>query len=243
MTLGGPEADSPRRRLRETGVVVAIAALAISGAAALRFIWLPEYRPGLRSGERYGIDVSSHQGDIDWDQVAADDVDFAYIKASEGGDFTDDRFAANWQGAASAGLEWGPYHFFTLCTSGDIQARHFLSLMPPDADALPPAVDLEIAGNCGHRPDNDEVRRELEEFLQLVEGATGQQALLYVGDDFERRYPVREPLDRPLWHARFLRRPNVEAWAVWQVMGFAHIDGIDGDVDLDVMRLDLARRR
>ena len=60
--------------------------------------------------------------------------------------------------------------------------------------------------------------------------------LLYVGDDFERRYPVRAQLDRPLWHFRFLRRPNVDGWVVWQVTGFADIEGIDGGVDLDVMR-------
>ncbi len=47
---------------------------------------------------------------------------------------------------------------------------------------------------------------------------------------------TRQGIDRPLWHPRFLRRPDVPGWVVWQVMGFAHVDGIDGDVDLDVMR-------
>lgn len=63
-----------------------------------------------------------------------------------------------------------------------------------------------------------------------------RDVILYVGDDFERRYPVRESLGRPIWHPRFLRRPNVDGWVLWQVMGFAQIEGIDGAVDLDVMR-------
>jgi lysozyme len=58
--------------------------------------WLPRYRPDLREGESYGVDVSSHQGTIDWDRVAADDIEFAYVKATEGGDLVDARFDRNW---------------------------------------------------------------------------------------------------------------------------------------------------
>jgi lysozyme len=123
-----------------------------------------------------------------WERVADDDIQFAYIKATEGGDFTDARFVANWEAAAAACLDRGAYHFFTLCALGKAQARHFLSLVPDDPDALPPAVDLELAGNCSDRPDNAEVQRELSAFLHLVDEATGEEMLLYVGDDFERRY-------------------------------------------------------
>jgi lysozyme len=57
-----------------------------------------------------------------------------------------------------------------------------------------------------------------------------------VGDDFEDLYPVERSLGRPLWDLRFLRRPDVEEWAIWQVMGFAHVEGINRDVDLNVMK-------
>lgn len=62
------------------------------------------------------------------------------------------------------------------------------------------------------------------------------EVVLYVGDDFERAYPVREQLDRPLWHHRFLLRPDLDGWFIWQLHGYARVDGIDGGVDLDVMR-------
>ena len=211
--------------------------VALGGVAAvLWFVWMPEYRPALRAGERYGVDVSAHQGDIDWPQVAADDIEFAYIKATEGGTHTDVRFQENWDGAARAGLDRGAYHFFTLCTPGAVQARHFLSVVPQTVDGLPPAVDLELEGNCKRRPADDRVRSEVDAFVAIVEDATGQQVLVYLGDEFERRYPTRERLARPLWHPRFLRRPDVRGWLVWQVSGFAHVDGVHGDVDLDVMR-------
>lgn len=67
--------------------------------------------------------------------VADDGVEFAYMKASEGRGWVDDHFAANWAGAAGAE-----------------QARNFLEVAPPSEDALPPAIDLELSGNCSERP-------------------------------------------------------------------------------------------
>jgi lysozyme len=235
----GPELDEVGRRGRRgrwpLAVAVALVAAAVLGAWAWS-VELPGYRPGLRAGERYGVDVSSHQGAIDWGQVAGDDIDFAYIKASEGGDFVDQRFRENWEGAAAAGLDRGAYHFFTFCRSGAEQATNFLSELPSDPDALPPAVDLELAGNCSERPDRDSLRRELDTFLDRVEEATGQTVVVYVGADFEGRYQVRDDLDRPLWHRRVLRRPDVEGWWIWQAYDRASVDGIHGAVDLNIMR-------
>ena len=204
--------------------------------AASCFLWVPNWRQTLRAGERYGVDVSAHQGRIDWRRVSADGIGFAYIKATEGGDFVDVRFAANWAEAATAGVERGAYHFFTFCAPAATQARNFLAVAPPDPAALAPAVDLELAGNCRRRPARAELEAEMAVFLSAVEAAWGRPLLLYVGDEFERRYPVRERLDRNLWHRRFLRRPDVARWTIWQLHGYAHVAGIHGGVDLNVMR-------
>lgn len=226
-----------RRSRRRWPLIVGLVAVVLGILASLGwYVWLPEYRPSLHDGERYGIDVSRHQGAVDWDRVAADGIAFAYIKATEGGDHSDGRFGENWRGAHRSGVERGAYHFFTLCTPGSVQARHFLRVVPREAGLLPPAVDLELAGNCSARPPARRVYEELKAFLEAVESETGQRVVLYVGDDFERRYPVRATLGRPLWHRRVLLRPDVEGWWIWQVMGYAHVDGIGGDVDLNVMR-------
>ncbi len=60
--------------------------------------------------------------------------------------------------------------------------------------------------------------------------------VLYVGEDFDERYPGREDLGRPLWLRRFLLRPS-EDWWIWQLHGRAQVDGVEGGVDLDVMRI------
>ena len=217
--------------------MVAIALELFAGAGGLGwFGWFPQYRPSLRQGEAYGVDVSHHQKGVDWQRVVDDGISFAYIKATEGGDHVDRQFRTNWDGARRAGLTRGAYHFFTLCAPGAMQAKHFIDMAPPDPDALPPAVDLELAGNCSDRPSPVLVARELEDFLHLVETASGQRAVLYIGDDFERRYPTRASLDRPLWHRRILRRPAGIDWVVWQFTGWGQVDGISGPVDINVMR-------
>ena len=150
--------------------------------------------------------------------------------------FVDSRFTENWAGARAAGLITGAYHFFTLCAAGDRQAQNFLHVVPGSPDALPAAVDLELAGNCGARPDRAAVDRELRAFLALVERATGHDVVLYVGDDFEARYQMRASMGRPLWVRRLLRRPGVTGWVIWQASSFTKVDGVSGRVDLDVSR-------
>ena len=215
-----------------TAVVVVLGLL----GAGVWFVFLPNWRPQLRAGERFGIDVSSHQGSIQWQRVAGDEIRFAYIKATEGSDFTDRRFVENWRGAGAAGLRRGAYHYFTLCTPGADQAANFLRIAPPDAGALPPAVNLELVGNCATRPSRADLERELAAFLERVEGAWHVPMVLYVGDEWERMYPSRKRLGRTLWQLRVLRRPRQAQWVVWQVHGLAHVEGVKGRVDLDVMR-------
>lgn len=233
----GPVAERTTRRRRWPWVALATVVGLAALSAGLWFVWFPHFRPDLHEGERYGIDVASHQGDIDWEQVPGDDIEFAYVKATEGGDFTDGRFAASWERAASVDLERGAYHFFTLCTPGAEQAEHFLRTVPADDPGeLPPALDLELAGNCRERPPEEDVRAEVEAFIALVEAERGREVLLYVGDDWEDRYPVRDELDRPIWHRRWVQRPETEDWVVWQASGRAEVAGIEGPVDLDVAR-------
>ena len=208
--------------------------MALVLVAAGLWVWgVPHYRPSLRAGETYGIDVSHHQGAIDWHRVRADGIEWAYIKATEGGDHVDRRYAENWSGAKAAGIARGWYHFFTLCRGGAEQAANATALrLLVDAE-LPAAVDLELAGNCAARPPREEVARELATFLSVVEAA-GTRAVLYVGEDWRGRYGVPEG-GRELWVRSVLRRPSGE-WGIWQVQGRARVDGVRGPVDLNVMR-------
>src|ERR1044071_3304348 len=76
-------------------------------------IWIPNEPAPARYPVR-GIDVSHHQGNIDWKSVKTSGITFAYLKATEGSDFADADFPANWHGSAKPGLVRGAYHFFTF---------------------------------------------------------------------------------------------------------------------------------
>lgn len=215
-------------------VVVLLLALVAAGAW---YWWLPRYRPALQPGERYGADISAWQGRIDWPVLARDDIGFAYIKATEGRNFVDREFARNWAGAAKAGIPHGAYHYFSLCDSGAAQAANFLHVVPRDKTALAPELDLELAGNCRRRPALSAVDTQLSSFLDRVQAQTGMTVVIYLGHDWAHRYPLPANLHNPLWEQSALHPPSGKDWVIWQVDGFAHLDGITGNVDLDVMRV------
>lgn len=187
-----------------------------------------------------GIDVSHHQGDIDWKKIAAQDIQFAYIKATEGEDFLDQDFKHNWHAAESVGILPGAYHYFTLCKTGYEQANNFLSRIgTPSSQSLPPAVDLEFGGNCKARPSPEAFRKELKIFLDLVQQAWGCRVVLYSTPDFYPVYLQEHFVQNPLWIRDLYQQPNeneYRQWQFWQYANRGKLDGIKGFVDLNVSR-------
>ena len=171
-----------------------------------------------------GIDVSHHQNDIDWARVAADDVAFAIMKATEGGDHVDRLFARNLREARAAGLAVGAYHFYRFCKSGEEQARNFIAAVPRDRQLLPPVVDIEFSGNCPDRPSVDQLRAELAAYLAIVEPAFGKQAIIYIIGE------ARVSMARPcrIVRAGYARWPSSRPreLALWQYHNKGRVDGI-----------------
>lgn len=210
-------------------------------AAGALFLWhyAPSWHPSDTDYPTQGIDVSHHQGPIDWSRLPAQGVDFAFIKATEGGDFRDRRFAENWRASRAAGIRRGAYHFFTLCRPGADQAANFITAVPAERDALPPAVDLEYMGNCENRRLTVEAfHRELAAFLTRVEAHYGQRAILYLTEEFDSAFQVSARVDRPLWLRSLVTQPSFGArpWTYWQVSNLRRLDGIAGPVDWNVAR-------
>jgi len=203
--------------------------------AGLGWLYIVSYEPNRSTFPVRGIDVSHHQKDIDWRKVAADDVAFAFIKASEGGDHRDTRFAVNWKEAQAVGLKVGAYHFFTFCRSGSDQAKNFLDALGPDKGSLPAALDLEFGGNCNVTPEPSAIRAEIDSFLEPVERHTGKPVVLYVTPEFWEAYHHVLP-KRPLWVRSLFRQPHQQEWSVWQYHNSGSVDGIVGRVDLNAVR-------
>ena len=202
------------------------------------WLGLSRWAPSREAYPTQGIDVSRVQGEIDWKAARSAGVNFAYIKASDGVDLRDDHFASNWAGTAEAGMKRGAYHFFSLCRTGREQATNFISLVPREATALPPAIKLEFDDNCELRPSRDRLLAELATFIQMVEAHSEKPMMIQVTRAFETQYGVSEAIDRPLWLIRTGLKPGygAHAWVIWQANRLRRIDGIEGPVDWNVVR-------
>ncbi len=211
-------------------------ALGLAGAlvgAALLFRFAPR-------AEVLGVDVSAHQGAIDWRALSGADIRFAYIKASEGASHRDARFAANWRDAARAGLKRGAYHFFTLCQPGAAQAHAFIATVPYTENALPAAVDLEHLGPCRRGPEIADAPHEIAVFLDLVEQRYGVRPLLYTTRAFHDRFLQGAFAGERFWIRSLHARPSFrrDSWVIWQRDDAARLPGVQGPVDLNSFRGD-----
>ncbi len=214
----------------------ALAGVAVACAvAAAAFFWFRGFSPDRAEFPIRGIDVSHHQGKIDWQRVAADDVAFAIIKATEGGTHADTQFATNLREARAAGLAVGAYHFFTFCRPGADQAKNFIAVVPRGEPLLPPVVDIEFGGNCPQRPSPEQLNAELAAFLGPVEMAFGKQAIFYLTDEAADAYSAGI-MARRRWLRSLAIRPGGSDWIYWQYHNMGRVDGITGDVDLNVLK-------
>lgn len=183
-----------------------------------------------------GIDVSHHQGKILWDSVATDEIQFAFVKATEGGDHIDSLFAKNWSELKRVGIKRGAYHFFQPDISPKEQASNFISNVRLEPGDLAPVVDVEILGNAKSR----DLVKNLEIWLQLIENNYGVKPLIYSNQKFFLKH-LRSFANRyPTWVARYNHlAPEVSyksPWDFWQYGNKGQVSGIKGDVDLNVFR-------
>lgn len=185
-----------------------------------------------------GVDVSHHQGEVDWARVRRDRIEFAYLKATEGTGFVDPRYTENREAATAAGLQVGSYHFFSQCTAGLPQARHFVEVVGDQSDrttTLAPAVDLELDDSCTDPPSRAQMLTEVRAFIDEVEQRTGRHVVVYAFPSFEEEYGIAADLGRRLWVRDLDGEPEGQWW-IWQRSQTARVAGIDTPVDLNVRR-------
>ena len=188
--------------------------------------------------EVVGVDVSHHQGSIDWRAVKSAEVEFAYIKATEGGDFHDPTFERNWKEAQAAGVLRGAYHFFTQCRSGLEQARNFIARVPVDRSALPPVVDAEHMGPCRDGPSVADVAAELAAFIEAVAKHFGRRPLIYTTREFDDAYLAGRFGTERFWIRSLVLPPRFrrDQWVFWQYHNLGRREGVARPIDLNVFR-------
>ncbi|RAL24147.1 GH25 family lysozyme [Thermoflavimicrobium daqui] len=184
-----------------------------------------------------GLDVSHHQGKINWNQIQENNnYRFVFIKATEGHDFIDKKFSYNWQQAQKYGFLTGAYHFFSMRSSGEDQAKKFISIVPKEKNSLPPVIDVEI--HLQH--DKNKVRKELRNLAGKLQQQYEKKPILYVTYDTYNQYIKGDFHEFDIWIRDILKFPTLDnrKWLFWQYSNRGRVDGIDTYVDINVFNGD-----
>lgn len=192
-----------------------------------------------------GIDVSTHQKDIDWPAVAADGVEFAILRLghrgyTEGGLFLDQTFEQNLRGALDAGLEVGVYFFSQAVTAEEAveEAEYILEVLDGQPLAFPVAFDWEsISGDEARTDglDGEALTRCAAAFCKRIQDAGYRPAVYFNRTQGYLHYDLRELTDYELWLAEYAAVPDFYYhFDLWQYSHTGRVDGIEGDVDLDL---------
>lgn len=190
------------------------------------------------SYEVHGIDVSHYQGDIDWEQLAACQagefpIRFVFMKATEGGDHSDDNFLHNLAEARKHGFVCGAYHYFLPGTDARKQADFFINTVSLVNGDLPPVLDVETTG----KKSPQELKAGVRTWLSRVEAHYGVKPILYTSYKFKMRYLSDSIFNTyPYWIAHYYVdsvRYQGE-WKFWQHTDVGTVPGIEEEVDLDV---------
>ena len=197
--------------------------------------------PATRSAEYdvHGVDVSKYQGNIDWEAVKDAGVAFAFIKATEGGDAADSKFLRNWAAAKAAGIPRGAYHFVYWCRQPHEEIGNFESVVPVEADALPPVLDVEAtptSRTCKRTLYREEVLADMRKMLEEMERHYGKKPIIYSSVDFYQSILHSNALaEYPIWVRSTKYHPTVRygdrKWTFWQYRSDGSVPGIPGSVD------------
>ena len=213
--------------------VVTVAALAVSGTAIAQAVSF---------GAPKGIDVAAHQHPggtpIDWSKVRSDGQSFAFVKATEGGDWVNPHYVQDIQAANAAGLKTGAYHYARPAGDAKTQAANFaaqIALAPNQT--LPPALDIEVTEGKSAA----QLEQWIEEFTSELKRLTGRTPMIYTYKYFwmGQMNNSQKFSDMPLWLAAYQdQAPEaVGGWnelSFWQRSGSGKVAGISTDVDMNL---------
>ncbi|MFM2266795.1 MAG: hypothetical protein RL757_236 [Bacteroidota bacterium] len=181
-----------------------------------------------------GIDISRYQEKINWDTVATQGINFAFVKATEGRQHVDNSFKTNWAEIRRVKIRRGAYHFFRPAIPPREQAENFMEWVELGYGDLPPVVDFEVTDELPR----DLIIARLRELLRMLEIEYGTKPIIYTYYKFYNQYIAGEFDQHPIWIAKYGNTPprlaaNV-VWQFWQYGNRGKLNGIKGYVDFNV---------
>lgn len=195
---------------------------------------MPMLSARVSSEQLHGIDVSHYQGRINWDEVAKDpNVNYVYLKATEGVNTTDDTYRYNFRECKRVGLKVGSYLFFRPRLSAKAQFQHFMSMVDTKSQDLLPVIDAEVIKGVSVRA----FQTRLLELCQLFEKEYGKKPIIYTGRNFYNKYihgNTRLSTYKYFIASYTFEEPQLNGdkeYVMWQYTATGSVKGIRGDVD------------
>lgn len=182
-----------------------------------------------------GIDISRYQTHIDWEKISQQ-INFVFIRASSGKQYTDTLFEEHYANANDFGIPTGAYHYFVFNVNGKEQAENFLKTIGNNSFELPLVIDVEEHPEYGPTAFNYQTTiKNLSDFIYTVEQRSGKEILIYTNSECYNKYIKRNFPNHKIWICSFKDENTLPPqWVFWQKTHTGKIDGIKGDVDLDV---------
>jgi len=190
--------------------------------------------------ESVGVDVSHHQGKIDWDLLFNKEhydsiIHFVYCKATEGNSHCDTKWEYNRKTLNDFGIPNGAYHFFITKEAPRPQVDHFLKYWKQRDVDLPPVLDVETEGLS-----DEDLRAKMQIWLDEVENRSGMRPIIYTSHHFfETKFKNYFPHHK-FWIARYSQKPtsiNDKRILHWQFSENGRLPGIGEEVDLNVSKI------
>lgn len=203
---------------------------------AVKISQLPELPEGFKS---YGIDISHHQDEIDWDTFFEQNdstIRFVYCKVTEGELLKDRQWKNNHARLSQEKIPHGGYHFFRPSVDPIVQAKHFLREYDYTKASLPPALDVEVEGIS-----DASLIENMKIWLNLVEKETGKQPVIYTSYNFYSEKFKEHFANYKFWVANYsnlAQRFTDERIIHWQFSESGTIPGIKGFVDLNYSKIE-----
>ena len=223
-------------------ILIVFACFVVMCAVILGLVYFKVLHPNdmfYGSYEMQGVDVSSYQGEIDW-KVMSPNIDFAFIKATEGSEYVDEKYEYNIKNVADTELYYGAYHFFSYDSRSKEQAEHFIKTVEKKSGMLAPVIDLEFYGEYEKSPkDSSDVVPEVSDMAKALEEHYGIKPIIYAtGKSYDKYIKDSELADYPLWIRNVYFKPLFAGdWVFWQYSDDAKLAGYNGEeehIDMNV---------
>ena len=188
----------------------------------------------------FGIDVSSHQGSVDWEKVAADGISFVILRAGTSSSGKDTRFEENYAGAVAAGLHVGSYFYTYATTEEAVEAdvQTFLGILDGKTFDFPVYFDFETSAQA--ELGASAVTTLVSSYFSAMENS-GYYAGVYASEWWFRGLIDMDNIaaKEHIWSARWPGGNRITSYlgdrcAIHQYSEKGKIDGISATVDLDI---------